>query len=77
MNVRAEITHREKATLGRLMGAYVEGGKALHLAPSDPDTARFEALTRRGGWVKRTNDGGYQITQYGMDAFYTAKVVRE
>ncbi len=73
---RAELTYAEKAALGRLVGTYTTGGKALALAPSDPDRAVFDALTQRGGWVEKTSEGGYRITNYGMSAFYTGKLTK-
>ncbi len=72
---RPELTTRERSALGRLVGAYTTG-KSLHLAPADPSRATFDALMKRGGWVELDTDGGYRITNYGMNAFYTGKVVR-
>lgn len=76
MITRPELTHVEKAALGKLMGAYTTGGKHLALAPSDPEHVIFDALCRRGGWVEKT-DQGYVITNYGMQAFYTGKILKE
>ncbi len=73
---RPELTAREKWCLGRLVGAYTAASGALHLAPADPARETFEALTKRGGWVEKTEDGGYKVTNYGMSAFYNGRVVR-
>lgn len=78
MALRPEITLAEKNALGKLIGEWRGGGPAvMYLAPSDPDRTTFEALTKRGGWVEKTQDGGYKITQYGMNAFYVGKLVKE
>lgn len=73
---RAEITAIEKSALGRLMGRFTTADGPLVLAPADPERATFDALVGRGGWVTKSDEGGYTITNYGLSAFYTAKVVR-
>lgn len=73
--MRPELTVQEKAALGRLIASW-QRNETLKLDPADPSRSVFEGLTKRGGWVELEPDGSFKITNYGMNAFYTGRIVR-
>lgn len=73
---RPELTVAEKRALGKLLAAYRSAKDWLVLAPSDPTRALLDRLV--GTWVERSEDGArYRITNWGVNAFYRGRVVRE